>query len=581
MSKTGKVNKLKQHISNAFVEIHPDDADRRNINEDDLVEIFNGRGNVRVKAKLSNDIKRGVVFLPMHWGKILNNDLNRANNLTHNLVDPISKEPDFKFSAVQVKRYRKIKQKIIVVGAGAGAHGFVKSYRRLNTEDEIEIFSKENFPFYNRVMLPDYISGAQEWQQLVKMKDEEEFDFNIKLHRGISIENIDRKNKLVTDSKGKVHDYDVLLMATGSRAAMLRDIPGMKGIFSMRSRVDADNFKNHVDPSKGKVLILGGGLLGIELAASLREVNVDVCIVQRISRLMDRQLDVLGSQLLHEELEDKGVEIFYDDEIERFLGNKEVEGVRLKSGQEINCQAIVIAIGTIPNVELARACGIECKRGVVVNEYLLTNDPNIYAIGEIAEFKGFLYGITAAAEQQAEIVARHISGDIAHYYEGSLLMNILKMHGTELCSLGLAEAPNNDPTYEEVVFIDKAKRYYKKCIIHNDRLVGAILIGDKTEFLEFKDLISNKIELSEKRLELLRSGKKAEPVIGKLICSCGGVGEGNILNKIKDGCTELKTLCQVAGAGMGCGSCRPEVQVILEKELARAEDETALKSIRA
>jgi ferredoxin-nitrate reductase len=152
-------------------------------------------------------------------------------------------------------------------------------------------------------MLPDYISGAQEWQQLVKMKDEEEFDFNIKLHRGISIENIDRKNKLVTDSKGKVHDYDVLLMATGSRAAMLRDIPGMKGIFSMRSRVDADNFKNHVDPSKGKVLILGGGLLGIELAASLREVNVDVCIVQRISRLMDRQLDVLGSQLLHEELE--------------------------------------------------------------------------------------------------------------------------------------------------------------------------------------------------------------------------------------------------------------------------------------
>jgi ferredoxin-nitrate reductase len=135
MSKTGKVNKLKQHISNAFVEIHPDDANRRNINEDDLVEIFNSRGNVRVKAKLSTDIKRGVVFLPMHWGKILNNDLNRANNLTNNLVDPISKEPDFKFSAVQVKAYKKAKQKIIVIGAGAGAFGFSKKlpcieYRR-------------------------------------------------------------------------------------------------------------------------------------------------------------------------------------------------------------------------------------------------------------------------------------------------------------------------------------------------------------------------------------------------------------------------------------------------------------------
>jgi ferredoxin-nitrate reductase len=443
----------------------------------------------------------------------------------------------------------------------------VKSYRALNIEDEIEIFSKENFPFYNRVMLPDYISGVQEWQQLVKMKDEEEFDFNIKLYRGVSIEHIDRENKIVTDSKGKMHRYDVLLMATGSRATMLRDIPNMQGIFTMRSRIDADNFKHHVDPSKGKVLIVGGGLLGIELAASLREVNVEVCIVQRISRLMDRQLDILGSQLLHEELEDKGIDIFYDDEIERFLGKEKVEGVRLRSGQEINCQAIVIAIGTTPNIELARVSGIECKRGVVVNDYLLTSDPNIYAIGEIAEFKGFLYGITAAAEQQAEIVARHLSGDIAHCYEGSLLMNILKMHGTELCSLGLAEAPDNDPAYEEVVFIDKAKRYYKKCIIHNDRLVGAILIGDKTEFLEFKDLISNKIELSEKRLELLRSGKKAEPIIGKLVCSCGGVGKGNIINKINEGCTELKTLCQASGAGMGCGSCRTEVQAILEKEL--------------
>ena len=161
-------------------------------------------------------------------------------------------------------------------------------------------------------------------------------------------------------------------------------------------------------PAKGKVVIVGGGLLGIELAASLREVNVEVTIIQRISRLMDRQLDTLGSQLLHEELTDKGVEIFYNDEIERFIGNGTVTGIRLKSGREIDCQAIVIAIGTTPNIEIAKACGLECKRGVVVNEYLLTNDPNIYAIGEIAEFKGFLYGITAAAEQQAEIVARHL-----------------------------------------------------------------------------------------------------------------------------------------------------------------------------
>jgi len=566
MSKTGKVNKLKQHTSESFLEIHPDNARERSISDNDLVAIISKQGTVRVKAKYSNDIKKGVVFLPMHWGKILQNDLNRANNLTANLVDPKSKEPDFKFTAVQVHRYKKPTQKIIVIGAGAGACGFVKSYRALNTTDEIIVFSKENFPFYNRVLLPDYISGALPWNNLVKMTNQEEADYHIKLHRGISIENIDRENKIVIDSEGNKHGYDVLLMATGSRATMLRDIPAMKGIFTMRSRLDADNFRAHVNPAKGKVLVLGGGLLGIELTASLREVNVEVTIVQRISRLMDRQLDPLGSQILHEELIEKGVDIYYNDEIDRFLGKDEITGVRLKSGLQIDCQAIVIAIGTTPNIEIAKAAGLDCKRGVLVNEYLQTNDASIFAIGEIAEFKGFLYGITAAAEQQAAIVASYLNGDISNHYQGSLLMNILKMHGMDLCSLGMAECPD-DAAYEVVVFIDKAKRYYKKCIIHNDRLVGAILIGDKSEFLEFRDLIQDKIELSDKRLQLLRTGKKAEPVIGKLVCSCSGVGEGNLINKIKEGCTDLLQLCQLTGAGMGCGSCRPEVQVILEKEL--------------
>ncbi len=563
-SKTGKVNKLNQHIKESYLEINPADALTRNIKEGLLVEITSARGNVRVKAKLTNDIKEGVCFLPMHWGKILNNDLNRANNLTNNLIDAKSKEPDFKFAAVQVALYKNPKQKIIVIGAGAGACGFVKSYRALNTEDDIKVFSKENHPFYNRVMLPDYISGAQRWVQLIKMTDEEERKLNIHLYRGISVEQVDRKNKTITDSKGETHAYDVLLMATGSRAAMLRDVPKMKGIFSMRSKMDADNFKSHVSAAKGKVLIIGGGLLGIELAASLREVGIGVIIVQRISRLMDRQLDPLGSQLLHEELLLKDVDIYYNDEIERFYGNGKVTGVQLKSGFTLNCQAVVVAVGTVPNIELAKACGLESKRGVTVNEYLQTSDPSVFAIGEIAEFKGFLYGITAAAEQQAEIVARYLSGDISKYYEGSLLMNILKMHGTELVSMGIAECPD-DAGYEEVVFIDKAKRYYKKCIIYKDRLVGAILIGDKTEFLEYRDLIQNKMELSEKRLQLLRSGKTAEPVTGKLVCSCGNIGEGNINKKINEGCNTLQALCEASGAGMGCGSCRPEVKALLDK----------------
>jgi ferredoxin-nitrate reductase len=562
MSKTGKVNKLKQHIPQSFLEIHPDDARRLHLKEGDITSVSSRRGEVRVKAKITSNIKRGVVFLPMHWGKILGNDLNRANNITNNMVDPVSKEPDFKFCAVQVQRYKKPRQRIVIVGAGAGAFGFVKSYRELNQEDEIIIFSKENFPFYNRVMLPDYISGAQNWEQLVKMKESEEPAFHIKLHKGVGIVKINREHKYVTDSNGHNTFYDVLILATGSRAAMPRNVPSLPGIFTMRSRTDADQFKEHV-PAGGHVVIVGGGLLGLEMAASLREVNTRVTIVQRISRFLDRQLDPLGSQLLHEEMTDQQCDIYYDDEVQLFYGQSKLTGIRLKSGQQIDCDALIFAIGTVPNIELAKECGLSCQRGVLVSERLQTSAPDIFAIGEIAEFNGMLYGITAAAEQQAEVVARYMQGDVAAYYSGSVFMNIIKIHGFDLVSIGLPECPN-DKEYEEIIFMDKAKRYYKKCIIHQDRLVGAILIGDKTEMREFRDLIENKIELNEKRLQLLRSGKKAEAVLGALVCSCNNVGSGNLEKKIQEGCTNLKDLCTLTGAGTGCGSCRPEVQRILE-----------------
>ncbi len=564
MSRTGKVNKLNQHTSNAFLQIHPDDARRLNIKENDIVSVQSRRGEVRVKASLSLNMKRGVVFLPMHWGKILGNDLNRTNNVTNNLVDPLSKEPDFKFCAVRVLKFKKPRQRIVVIGAGAGAFGFVKSYREINREDEITVFSKENFPFYNRVMLPDYISGEQSWEQLLKMQESEELDFDINLHRGVSIERIDRVNKCVIDSKGQTTCYDVLIMATGSRAAAPKNLPALDGIFTMRSRTDADRFKAHL-PEHAHVVIVGGGLLGLELAASLREMDCAITIVQRISRFLDRQLDPLGSQLLHEEMIEQGCDVYYNDEVQLFDGQTRLTGIRLKSGRHIECDALVFAIGTVPNIELATESGLDCRRGVLVNERLQTSDPDIYAIGEIAEFRGMLYGITAAAEQQAEVVAHFMNGNISSYYQGNVLMNIIKIQGFDLCSIGIAECP--DEHYEEITFIDKARRYYKKCIIYQDKLVGAILIGDKAELQEFKELISNKIELSEKRLQLLRSGSKADPVLGKLICSCNSIGSDNIRKVAAEGCSDFKELCKLTGAGTGCGSCRPEVKKILDDVL--------------
>lgn len=572
-SKTGKVNKLNQHIKQSFLEVHPNDARQLSVKNDDLLVVSSKWGEVRVKAKISSGIKQGVVFLPMHYGKILGNDLNRANNLTSPLVDAISKEPDFKYCAVKLLKYQKPKQHIVVIGSGAGSFGFVKSYREMNAEDDITVFSKENLPFYNRVMLPDYISGEQKWEQLVKLTDEEEPAYRINFKRGVGIAKIDRENKCVVDDFGVKTYYDILIMATGSRATIPKNVPKLPGIFSMRSRNDADDFKKHL-PKESHVLIVGGGLLGLEMAASLRELGVQITIVQRISRFLSRQLDVLGSQLLHEEMVDQGCDIYYDDEVELFYGRSKLTGVGLKSGRRIDCNAVILAIGTTPNIELAKECGLDFKRGVLVNKRLQTSDENIFAIGEIAEFEGTLYGITAAAEQQAEVVAQYLHGDIASIYNGSIFMNIIKIHGFDLCSIGIPECPN-DKEYEEIVFIDKAKRYYKKCIIHKDKLVGTILIGDKREFQEFRELISNKIELNDKRLQLLRSGKTPEPVFGKLVCSCNNVGAGNIQTAIQKGCKDLKAICDGTGAGTGCGSCKPEVKIILEAEL----DILALKAV--
>lgn len=568
MTKTGKVSKLKQHIEKPFLEIHETDAVIRGIENGQMVEVASPRGSVKVTAKITNDIKSGVVFLPMHWGKMLGKDTGRANNVTNNLVDPISKEPDFKFSAVQVSKPVKQKEKIIVIGAGAAAFRFVNTYRELNTEDEIKVFSKEKNLFYNRVLLPEYISGHHGWEKLLKFNEGEANDLNLKLYQSNGIAAMDKDAKTVTDEKGEVHHYDKLLVATGSRSRRPNNIPdGMQGILTLRNREDADALLSMLNKDS-KVIVVGGGLLGLELAASLSDIGIYPSIIQRTPRLMERQLDEIGSQMLHDDVTEKGINVYYNDEVIRHVGNDHVEGVMLNSGKYLEGEIIVYSIGTIPNIEFAQAAGIDTNRGIKVNEYLQTVDPDIYAVGEVAEFEGMLFGITAAAEEQAEIVAKVISGHSADMYNGSVLMNILKFADLSLCSLGIAEAPEGDDSYEEVLYIDKARRYYKKCIVKGDKLVGAILIGDKTEFAEFRELIKNNLELADKRGSLIITGTgEIKQVKGDLVCSCNNVGKGNIEEEIEAGCSDFKELCKRTAAGTGCGSCKPEVKSILESML--------------
>jgi ferredoxin-nitrate reductase len=339
----------------------------------------------------------------------------------------------------------------------------------------------------------------------------------------------------------------------------------------MRTRHDADTLKNFLEP-KGHVLIIGGGLLGLELAASLSDIDVNVSILQLGSRLMERQIDNLAGELLIDFIEEKNITVYMNDQVQVVepAHQKGKLRAKLRSGKILQADAVVYAVGTRPNIEFAVESGLDAASGVIVNDYMQTSDPDIFAIGEIAEHRGKMMGITAAAEKQADVLANFIHGDLQSLYDGAVPMNILKLSGLDLCSLGIPEIPVNGEGYDEILFIDKSLRYYKKCIIKDDRLVGAILIGDKSEFAEFKSLIENKIELSERRMQLLRSGKKVEPIMGKLVCSCNQVGEGNLTKLIEEGCNSLTSLCQRSGAGLGCGSCKPEIQQIIKESLVKA-----------
>lgn len=572
MTRTGKVNKLKTHRPFPFLEISPVDARMRNLSDGELAVVESRRGQVRVKVRITDTIRDKVVFLPMHWGKKLNNDFSRANNLTNNLLDNYSKQPDFKYTAVQIKSYQKEKQKIIIIGAGAAAYEFVRTYRELNKADEIHVFSKERHPFYNRILLPEYVSNYLSWEQLQKIKDSELDKLKLTIHHEVSIDEILSSEKQVIDSQDNKHNYDLLVMATGSRPFIPREVPiHLSGVFTMRNKIDAERLKKYLKETglpveEQHVVIVGGGLLGLEMAAALKTIEVQVTIVQRASRLMERQLDTISSQLLAEDVAERNINTYFDNEVSTIVqeSNKSQLKIYLKSGRNIDCNAIVYAIGTRPNIEIAKGADLEVKRGVVINEYLQTSDPNIFAIGEIAEFKRQLFGITTAAEQQARCLAGYISGDLNSSYDGSVLMNVLKFEDLDLCSIGQITIPDNIDDYEEVIFQDITQGYYKKCIIHQDRMVGAILVGDKAEFPEYKRLIESRIELSEKRTELLRNSTKKESVIGKLICSCNNIGKGNLENAIAKGFNTLPKLCDKTGAGTACGSCKPEIKELLK-----------------
>jgi ferredoxin-nitrate reductase len=565
MTKTGRVNKLNAHIETPFLEIHPHDAERQGITQGDTVVITNGRGEVQVRAEVTTSIRPGVVFLPMHWGKLLGGPRGRTNTITSPILDPVSKEPDLKFAAVQVRKYHPPKRRIVIVGGGAAAHGFIEAHASSGLSDSITVFGDEAQPLYNRVLLPHYISGANRWDDLIKNTKESLAENNVAFHPGVRIASIDRQTKHIIAENGARHPYDVLILATGSRAAKHYQghMPN-RGVHFLRKRSDADAIRALAQPKK-RIMIVGGGILGLELADSLHHLGCAVTVLQRSDYLMSRQLDHHAGKLLAAALIERGINVRFRAEIDELEGKENVTGIKLKDGKVLPCDAVIFATGTAPNAEIARSALLECSTGILVNRYFQTSDPNVFAIGEVAEFNGDFAGTTAAAEEEARELVEYLRGNLHSPYRGPFNANVLKVHGVICASAG--QTDDNQPDTQSIIFQDPTAGIYQRAIIKNDRLIGIIMFGDSLGFADYLQLIAGCTELDDRRSTILRGSSNAQPVEGALVCSCNQIGQDTIVRNIAQqtvaGSCTINNVCKATRAGTACGSCRPEVAKLM------------------
>ncbi|GBD00480.1 Nitrate reductase [bacterium HR18] len=570
-TKTGKIARLNQHAPEPYVEMHPADALARGLGEGEIAEITSPAGSLKLRVHLSDDIKRGVVFVPMHWAQEGPTADGRVNRLYHCRVDPISRQPALKFARVQVAPLLRQRQRIVVIGAGAAARAFVEAYRSRNKSDELLLFGREPHGFYNRVRLPEYLIGTCTAAELCTLAKEQLEALEVKAHFDVEIQHLDRAQQQVVAADGTTVSYDRLVLCTGSRPVVPPGVPlGQPGVFTLRTLADAEALRKHLS-SAARVLILGGGLLGLEVAAALNAGGYRCTILELGERLMARQLDETAATLLSEALQARGIAVCCGETAETFLGTARFEGLRTRAGRLIPAELLLVAVGTQPEVHLARQAGLRVRRGIEVDDHLRTSDPAIYAIGEVAEHRGILYGTTPAAEAQARVAAAHIAGDVWARYTGSVPFNILKIPGLELCTIGLSVLPPEAEGYEEIVLLDRQRRVYQKCVVRHRRLVGAILLGDQSRFAAFRQLIAEGLELEDPPHRLLQGAEFSTHALpeGPLVCSCFQVGRTTLERLIAEGCTDLETLTQRSRAGTGCGSCKPELQALLKTRAHR------------
>ncbi|WP_092200519.1 nitrite reductase large subunit NirB [Blastococcus tunisiensis] len=467
--------------------------------------------------------------------------------------------------------------RLVVVGNGmAGARLVEEVLERGGDSFRITVFGDEPHGNYNRIMLSPVLAGEEHEDDIVLNSHEWYADNGVTLRAGTRVERIDTAAKQVHADDGTVTPYDHLVLATGSYSFIppmkgVRDDAGelLPGVYGFRTIDETRAMLDAVGRCR-RAVVMGGGLLGLEAARALQGHGLQVELVHAAPYLMNVQLDPEAGAILKRSVESLGIAVHLDVFATEVLGGDRVTGVGLADGRQLEADLLVVAAGVRPNSDLAVRSGLEVQRGIVVDDQLRTEDPDVYAIGECAQHRGEVYGLVAPAWEHAKVLADVLTGaDPDAEYHGSRTATKLKVAGVDVAVMGV-NTPERDE--DEFLVISEPRRgVHLSVVIRDDVLVGATLLGDTRKVAFLTQAFDRGAPLPEERIRLLVDLSDGAEEVGvaempadSQVCNCNGVSKGDICGAVAGGCGSVGEVMDRTRAGKGCGSCKSLVKQIVE-----------------
>lgn len=459
-----------------------------------------------------------------------------------------------------------MKSRLVLIGNGMAGVRCVEEILALEPDRfDITIIGSEPHTNYNRILLSKVLQGNTSIDDITINAESWYDEHGITLHKGEEAIAIDTAGRRVRTSAGREVQYDKLILATGSNPFML-PLPGADkpGVLAFRDIKDC-NAMIKASATMKRAVVIGGGLLGLEAARGLLNLGMDVSVVHIHNYIMERQLDRTASEMLRKELEKQGMRFLLEKQSERILGRKRVEGLGFKDGSRVEADLVVFAVGIRPNVKLAAASGIETNRAIVVNDYMETSVPGIYAVGECAEHRGIAYGLVAPLYEQGKVLAKVVCGQETTGYAGSTLYSQLKVSGVDVFSAGTIQESEDAAA---IMRYDGLRGTYSKITVAGNRITGAVLFGDTSQGNGLLRYIQTKADVSvlEHDASGTASGESyvASMPNSETVCSCNGVTKGAIAAAVcEQGLRTFPEVRDCTRASSSCGGCKPTVEAIL------------------